>query len=73
MWRLFLHRRVEQLVARKPHNLQVAGSSPVPATTFFPVGNGFLRGQRKSCLLFLCKRISELRIFLYLLLPERRD
>ena len=27
-----LHRGVEQLVARRAHNPQVAGSSPVPAT-----------------------------------------
>ena len=28
----FLHRGVEQLVARRAHNPKVAGSSPVPAT-----------------------------------------
>ena len=27
-----LHRGVEQLVARRAHNPEVAGSSPVPAT-----------------------------------------
>ena len=29
---LYLHRGVEQLVARRAHNPKVAGSSPVPAT-----------------------------------------
>lgn len=28
-----MNSRVEQLVARKAHNLEVAGSSPAPATT----------------------------------------
>ena len=34
---LYLHRGVEQLVARRAHNPKVAGSSPVPATKEKPV------------------------------------
>ena len=35
-------RRVEQLAARRAHNPEVAGSSPVPANTGRPLKRGFL-------------------------------
>ncbi len=40
----FLHRGVEQLVARRAHNPKVVGSSPTPATNQIPEfkDSGFL-------------------------------
>ena len=49
-----LRRGIEQLVARRAHNPEVAGSSPAPATTFI---------KRKSLIIrdFLCFRPAPFR------------
>ncbi len=44
-----LHRGVEQLVARQAHNLEVACSSPAPATTFQTLCKVFLAERRFVC------------------------
>ena len=61
------YRGVEQLVAREAHNLEVTGSSPVPATE-----KPFISKEINGFFMIRFLRLYNIRVYPHLLLPCSR-